>query len=404
MVAYKKEEQQKKPQGINPVLAGGIAAGFLSEADLASLPFSFGSSSIPSFGLEAAHPAAEIPSSFIMEGVPEFSTEFLSSAPSAGAPLAEGGLNAALEGNIIGPIAGAYGAYNLLSQDDVSAGRGALQGAASGAAMGSYFGLPGAGIGAVIGGAGGLIKGLTGSKKSEVQKHRDKMRESLKQLGFLDNNYSVSLPGGGAFDFGKDGGARIEWGKERQYQDIDWDNKTSGQVVGYVNPLVDIITGGDPKAKERIVGYFVNAAQSSDPSDLIKARANSRSFYERMGLDEGKAIEAVNTMVQSGKLAPEIADAYKFGIKQVFGSAPLDVTGSFATSAASSGRGGRVEDEEPATPNKRRRKKKKSFDISPPLTTTPIPTGPKVLSPEEYGQIMARIIKANQEPYGVSYA
>lgn len=66
-----------------------------------------------------------------------------------------GGIGSA--GNIIAPAAGAYGAYDLLT-NEYGAGRGALQGAASGAAIGSYFGPPGMLVGGAIGGAIGLGK------------------------------------------------------------------------------------------------------------------------------------------------------------------------------------------------------------------------------------------------------
>lgn len=95
-------------------------------------------------------------------------------ATEGGGLLSLGGIGSA--GNAILPIAGAFGAYDVLS-NDVGPVRGGLEGAASGAAIGSYFGPAGAGIGAGIGGLVGLGKSLLDKPST-----RDIAKSHTKQL------------------------------------------------------------------------------------------------------------------------------------------------------------------------------------------------------------------------------
>lgn len=108
------------------------------------------------------------------------SNEAANAAWNAGADAATGNAGGGLlslegigsSGNAILPIAGAYGAYDLLKRD-VGPGRGALQGAASGAAIGSYFSAPGAVIGAGVGGLLGLGKSFFDNPSTkELQRDR----------------------------------------------------------------------------------------------------------------------------------------------------------------------------------------------------------------------------------------
>lgn len=75
-----------------------------------------------------------------------------------------GGVGSA--GNAILPAAGAFGVYDLATNDRGPVG-GAVEGAASGAAIGSFFGPPGAAIGAGIGGVAGLAKGFFEHKSTK---------------------------------------------------------------------------------------------------------------------------------------------------------------------------------------------------------------------------------------------
>lgn len=89
-----------------------------------------------------------------------------------------GGIGSA--GNVILPVAGAAGIYDIVANGR-GGGRGALQGAASGAAIGSYFGPPGALIGAGVGAIGGYF-GDAFNQKSTIEYQDDKTQE-LAALG-----------------------------------------------------------------------------------------------------------------------------------------------------------------------------------------------------------------------------
>jgi len=95
-------------------------------------------------------------------------------------------------GNYLLPAAGAFGAYNLAT-NDVSPARGVLQGAASGAAIGSGFGGVGAVPGAIIGGTLGLAKSLFGQHEST----RDIAKKHTGQLlkASNDPNYQSYVQG-----------------------------------------------------------------------------------------------------------------------------------------------------------------------------------------------------------------
>lgn len=84
--------------------------------------------------------------------------------------------NIGAAGNMILPAVGAFGAYDLFTNDRGPVG-GALQGAASGAAIGAGFGGVGAVPGALIGGGIGLVKGL-----SEHESTRDHAKKNTKKL------------------------------------------------------------------------------------------------------------------------------------------------------------------------------------------------------------------------------
>ena len=102
-----------------------------------------------------------------------------------------GGIGSA--GNAFLPAAGAYGAYDLLT-NDYGAGRGALQGAASGAPIGSFFGPPGAAIGAGIGGLFGLGKSLLGGDEDKWKTERDRLGKLSEQGVYIPPQVIQSMP------------------------------------------------------------------------------------------------------------------------------------------------------------------------------------------------------------------
>ena len=170
------------------------------------------------------------------------------------------------------------------------------------------------------------IHNLFSSSKDKDQHSRDGVREKLVEVGFLNPDYSLTLPDGSAFDFGKDGNARLPnegvdpltgepW---RHYYDVDWskEGKNIGGVVAAVNPLAAAFANGDKKLTRDLAGYLTNAAtQGGDPIQ------NIMSFVEKAGMDHDKLYGAIHLMSKSqgGSLDDGTADAYKNGLDQLYG-------------------------------------------------------------------------------------
>lgn len=220
------------------------------------------------------------------------------------------------------PIAaGLYGGYqlanNLMDNKKDPLG-GGLSGAATGAAIGSF--VPGIGTlaGALVGGLGGSVLGSFGGNKDKDQLARDAVRARMKETGFLgpdEGDYNIQLPDGSMFDIGKDG--------ETKNYNVDFSRAGMGDLVGAVNPLAAIMSGGDAKLNSDYAGYFTNAASggTGDPY------ANARALYEKAGLDHSSAYSNVWNLFNAGKLDAAKRDAYLNGVDQVFGANAYAKTG-----------------------------------------------------------------------------
>jgi hypothetical protein len=240
-----------------------------------------------------------------------------SSVGSSGAAAVETELGANA-GKLLGGIGAAYSAFSLLKNwgknNPVS---GAVQGATTGAYIGSV--VPGIGtvIGGAVGGLIGLASGLFGgSGKSKEQKLRDSFRDNLEQLGVLDGNHSVTLADGSKYNFGYDGGHKYTNldGTQRGAFEIDFKNPLANQVIGWANPVIDALTGGDPMLKIAFVGYVTNAA-TSNATTLEEARQNVLSIFSNMKVGMQDIAGALVGMTQQGKLPKSTLDAYMNGLQ-----------------------------------------------------------------------------------------
>lgn len=213
-------------------------------------------------------------------------------AAQAGGEVGTSYLGAAMP--YLGAAAGLYGMYDTLSRDADRAhgqGRGALAGASSGAAIGGSIGsvVPGvgtaigAGIGAVLGGAAGFFHNKFGSRKGPEQLARDAGREKFVEAGWLTPDFQLEIPTGGYFDAGKDGGARldnvgvnIDGNTQRHYHDADLSDPRAAQTIAQLDPIFDVMFGGNEKARTDWVGTHTNAAlKSGDPM------LNVRGYYQK---------------------------------------------------------------------------------------------------------------------------
>ncbi len=235
-----------------------------------------------------------------------------------GAAAAEGatGLSSAT-GQIIGAAGAAYSLYNLISGfGEMSLKEGLINGAATGAYVGSFFGPPGTLIGGAIGGVVGAISSLfKKSGKSKEQKARDKVRDAFEKLGLLDSDHNVTLADGTKYNIGKDGKHKYTNldGTQRGAFEIDPSNPMSGQVIGWVNPIVEQLVGGDEKLKVAFVGYFTNAALSN-AKNLEEARQNVLAMFANLQLTPEKIAGGLQQMNAAGQLRNDVFEAYLNGI------------------------------------------------------------------------------------------
>lgn len=224
----------------------------------------------------------------------------------------------------LGPVLGvggqAYYHYDQLktAYDEMSSGRTSGQGAVRAAMMSNPL----------TSWAAPFVDKLgISSGKHADQYQRDAMRDYLREMQFLDENYNVTNPDGSTFNMGLDGGARLEGGHlegKRHYYDVNLEDPSAVSMIPIADTLAGIVTGGNKKLTSDMTGYLVNAATSSgDP------RANMVSYFERMGLDHATAYGQIHMMSQPQKdedgnekpplLDKETADAYKNSLDQFFG-------------------------------------------------------------------------------------
>lgn len=236
-----------------------------------------------------------------------------------------GGGYASGVGIAAGQVAGTYGMYDLLSQDNVKPGAGAAQGAASGAAIGSVGGVYGMAIGAVVGGIIGAIKGHTGSGKGDEQRGRDMMRNVLENApvqggeGATTNFFfkpegskyhHVLLADGSSYNVGRDIGEELVGvdGSEHFAFNIDPNNKMGAQTVGWVMPLAIALGGENSKIVQDLTGYLSNAAMSNAET-LEGVRANVLSFMDQLGWDAGELTQQLASILEAGKITQEQYDS-----------------------------------------------------------------------------------------------
>lgn len=222
---------------------------------------------------------------------------------------ATSGIGLAGAAALAGGALGVYGMYDLMSSDGPRGGygRAAAQGAASGAAIGSV--IPGIGTiaGALIGGAAGAIKAGTGSRKDGLQMFRDDLRTRLQNSGYLDENYMAF-----GVNAGKDGGFQFDDGRRiyeyyKGQEDGEGPTDEQGQLIGKVNPIGYLLTGGNDKNAVGYTGAMVaNTLQESEggvTDDKI------REAYKKAGFDYHSAHNTLGALAHEGRITVEEAQA-----------------------------------------------------------------------------------------------
>jgi len=225
-------------------------------------------------------------------------------------------------GQVALPIAGAYGAYNLIDKwGQRKPLESAMSGAAAGAAIGSFIPIPGATIiGAIIGGIAGGAVGFIKTGKHEDQMSRDLVRKVMQENGFLDQNWNLELADGSTYNIGIDGGPMAELAGRRPHEPNE-KHPMSGQAAGWVNPIATIVTGGKPGLAQNFAGYFVNAV-TSNADTMEGVRANVLKLYEKLGINQDAAVQLMGQLKDAGKITQAEYEVFSYGVGTAFQGDP----------------------------------------------------------------------------------
>lgn len=314
------QQEQKAKQATkgNPLLGLGAAVAAKKASDMLGGAFS---SSLPT--TEAENALFNTPGMEASQAAWNTDAGVVTSNPTVTAPSFwsfEGGpfsQNLAGEFSLPSVISGAgalAGAHNLATNWGKN---NPVSGAASGAAIGTYF-MPGIGT-AVGAGLGGLM-GMAKAGKHKDQIRRDAVRKRLQEMGFLDDKFNVDLADGTKYDIGRDGSQKL--------YNIDQSDPNVANAVALINPLGEILTGGDDKLRSDFVGYLGNAATSNakDPESIKK---NILAMYAKNGIGLEQAKGKLQDLLNSKAITDAEKQAYDYGLTTLFGGSP-----------ASSGNGG----------------------------------------------------------------
>lgn len=182
-------------------------------------------------------------------------------APASAATAGESGwslANIGAEGNYLLPVAGAIGAYDLLSNKKHGA-KGAAQGALSGAAIGSYGGLPGAAIGALIGGGVGYFGNFGDKDRFKDEWNRKK---KLVEQGILPESELGPEPLRGRSDAELLAEAKASGGPTKFAETRDEKFLTPDEILGFSflpEKFGKEFVGATPAQKKAIGQYLLDA-------------------------------------------------------------------------------------------------------------------------------------------------
>lgn len=236
-------------------------------------------------------------------------------------------LSPALSG--LGILAGGYMMYDTLkdagqykasgSKKAMTAGKTAAAGASIGAGVG---GPVGAAIGAGIGGLVGLGAEVFGSSKGENQGLRDKIRKGWRDLGILDENLSYR-----GFDMDQDGSKRLSDGRRIYEVGAGMEKGTGdpfagtegairGRVVGDLNPLNVVLSGGDAKATGYGTGMMFNMLYETGGQQIKKQDVHA--LYDKVFQNQNQAIASIDALVKDKKITSGEGDAYKNAVNAIY--------------------------------------------------------------------------------------
>lgn len=134
--------------------------------------------------------------------------------------------------------------------------------------------------------------------KGKEQLDRDQGRLLLQDLGLIDDNYMLSLFGGGQFDIGKE---EINGGDQKIYN-----LNGNEQYAGFGNLLSDLVGGGD-NDQFGLAAMFTNALASAENFNV--ALVTTQGLMAKLGVDTDQAKTLMLQAFNDGKITLEELNA-----------------------------------------------------------------------------------------------
>lgn len=213
-------------------------------------------------------------------------------------------------GDVLGPVATAYGAYQTTkttgdmaagSKRDITAATQA--GLSTAASTGNPYIIAAAAFSAFVGSK------LYGSSKQSEQLIRDNFRDFYKENKLVDDKYQMTLGDGTSFDFGKDG---KKYGKLQNFENP----VVKSSIMGA--KLLAALDGAFGKNNEYLSTALTNAA-TSNAKDQSGADSNYKAFFKQRNIDPTQAKVALDNAYKLGNLKQGEYGAYTQELNRLFG-------------------------------------------------------------------------------------
>lgn len=147
-----------------------------------------------------------------------------------------------------------------------------------------------------------LGRGLgIGGGKGKDQQGRDANRAVGREKGVYDDNYNYTRLDGVTKNMGMDG--------SKGSYNVDFNDKSAVDLISYLDPLSEVIAGGDAKRRSDQTGEFVNALK-----DAKDPMAEIRNLYQKyqVGADQ----------FSNFKTEDNRGDVYRAKVGEVLGGQP----------------------------------------------------------------------------------
>jgi hypothetical protein len=158
---------------------------------------------------------------------------------------------------------------------------------------------------------------IYGSNKDDDQLYRDRVRKRLQEKGILDENWNYSNEDGSKFDMGKDGSTRN--------YNTDDTNPLTASTIPLIDPITEIITGGNEKLRSDFTAYFTRAVTEGAKTPE-QVEANVQNLITKLGLTKEQVDGTLTSLVEDERIDQQRADVYRANISRF--NLPSEATGT----------------------------------------------------------------------------